>query len=236
MTTRLTLGALLAAIATPALAVDWQPSAELGAVHTSGNSDTLSVNGKFALKSADDPTWVNDHYALFLLGRQDGEDTAKRYEVGSKLGYRFNERWHTFGSLRYENDEFSPFEYQAVLAVGLGYQAIKNDTTSLLFEVGPGIRRAESAVTGATSSDGIVRGFGDFKHQFNEHVAFFNTLLVEASSDNTFAQNDIGISVAMTDTLALKAALQARHNTDVDPGIDKTDTLTTLNLVWAPKD
>ena len=63
----------------------------------------------------------------------------------------------------------------------------------------------------------------------------FDTLLVEAGSDNTFVQNDIGIQVAINKTLALKAALQARHNTDVLDGIDKTDTLTTINLVWAPE-
>ena len=38
----------------------------------------------------------------------------------------------------------------------------------------------------------------------------------------------------MNERFALKAALQTRHNTDVDQagGVRKTDTLTTVNLVY----
>jgi putative salt-induced outer membrane protein len=55
---------------------------------------------------------------------------------------------------------------------------------------------------------------------------------VEAGSDNTFMQNDIGIAVAMNEKFALKAGLQARRNSDVEPGTKNTDTLTTINLVY----
>jgi putative salt-induced outer membrane protein YdiY len=37
----------------------------------------------------------------------------------------------------------------------------------------------------------------------------------------------------MTDTLALSLALDVRHNTDPPAGLEKTDTLTTVNLVYA---
>ncbi len=36
----------------------------------------------------------------------------------------------------------------------------------------------------------------------------------------------------MSDALALKAGLEVRHNTDVLVGTKKTDTLTTVNLVY----
>src|SRR3546814_20590749 len=52
------------------------------------------------------------------------------------------------------------------------------------------------------------------------------------SSDNTFLQNDIGIAVAMNEQFALKAGLQARYNSEVEPGTTKTDTLTPINLVY----
>ena len=74
----------------------------------------------------------------------------------------------------------------------------------------------------------------DFKHRFTANTTMFDTLVVEAGSDNTFVQNDIGVAVSMTSTLALKAAFQVRHNTESVDGADRTDTLTTLNLVWTP--
>ena len=48
-------------------------------------------------------------------------------------------------------------------------------------------------------------------------------------------QNDIGIQVQMTDVLALAAAYSVRYNTDPPLGFGKTDTLTTLNLVYEIK-
>ena len=65
-----------------------------------------------------------------------------------------------------------------------------------------------------------------------ETTELTNAFLVEAGSDNTFVQNELGVSVKINSSLALKTALQTRHNTDVKPGIDKTDTLFTTNLVF----
>jgi putative salt-induced outer membrane protein len=214
-------------------AAEWKPAAELGLVVTTGNSDTTNINGKFALHGEDE-TWIHDFGALYIRGETDDETTANRYELSGRSGYKFSERSYVFGSLRYENDDFAAFDYQAVAAIGYGYFAIKSELTSLLFEIGPGWRQAE-LIDGTEENGVIVRGMMDFKHQFTESTAFFETLLVEAGSDNTFVQNDIGIAVAINKTLALKASLQARHNTDVLDGIDKTDTLTTVNLVWSPE-
>ena len=47
-----------------------------------------------------------------------------------------------------------------------------------------------------------------------------------------FARNDIGVRVRMTESLALKAAVQVRHNTDVLPGTEETDQVLTANLVY----
>ena len=78
----------------------------------------------------------------------------------------------------------------------------------------------------------VGRGQLEFKHQLTGNTELYDTLLVESGSDNTFMQNDIGIAVAMNDRFALKAGLQARRNSNVEPGTKKTDTLTTINLVY----
>ena len=81
-------------------------------------------------------------------------------------------------------------------------------------------------------NEAIVRGYMDFGHQLTPTTSLYDTLLVEAGKDNTFAKNDLGVQVAMTDALALKAGLEVRHNTDVLLGVKKTDTLTTVNVVY----
>ncbi|HET9482492.1 MAG TPA: DUF481 domain-containing protein [Xanthomonadales bacterium] len=228
--------AILALASAPAAvgAADWNPSAEFGLVITSGNSDTSNVNGKFAMKGEDE-AWIHEYYALALRGEVEDEVTANRYEAGGKSGYKLSDRSYLFGSLRYENDDFAPFEYQATASLGYGWFAIRDTDTTLLFEIGPGYRRLEPVGGGDAEGEAIVRGYADFKHALTANTALYDTLLVEAGSDNTFAQNDLGVQVAMNKTLALKAGFQVRHNTDVGPGVDKTDTLTLVNLVWSPE-
>ena len=121
------------------------------------------------------------------------------------------------------------------IGIGFGHQLIDSEATKLAFEIGPGLRRAKDATTGETESDGIVRGKLDYKHKLTANTDLVNLFLLESGQDNTFAQNDLGLVVSMNSSLALKAGVQVRYNSEVAPGREKTDTLTTLNLVYSFK-
>ena len=237
--------ALLASLPVAAQANDWTGTGELGLALARGNARSENLNAKLGLATEDDQ-WKHSYYASVLRAKGevvadfDGDGTpeegfelnANRYELGASSALKMNEISYWVASLRYENDDFSPFANQTTFALGYGHNFIKNDTTSLLGEIGPGYRRAKDAITGESQSDAILRGLLDFKHALTANTQLYNLLLVEAGSDNTFAQNDFGVAVAMNASFALKAGIQLRHNTDVAPGLDKTDTLTTVNLVY----
>jgi putative salt-induced outer membrane protein len=55
------------------------------------------------------------------------------------------------------------------------------------------------------------------------------------SSDNNFLQNELGVAVKVSDRLALSLGYALRHNTDPPAGFRKTDTLSTVNLVYEVK-
>lgn len=225
----------------------WTGTGELGFALSRGNARSESLNARLAF-GREDAQWKHDWYLAALRAKGevsadfDGDGIAEdryelnanRYELGASSGYKFDPRNYIVGSGRYENDDFSPYEYQATLAVSYGRTLIDNERTTLSAEIGPGLRRARAVETGATESGAIVRGKLDLAHQLTGNTQLFNTLLVEAGSDNTFAQNDLGLAVAMSEAFSLKAGLQTRHNTEVEgaPGVKKTDTLTTLNLVY----
>jgi putative salt-induced outer membrane protein len=84
-----------------------------------------------------------------------------------------------------------------------------------------------------TESELVARGLINYKYKLTANTAFEDTLLMEAGSKNTYLQNDAGLAVSMTRKLALKVGFQVRHNSDVLPGVKKTDTLTTTNLVYS---
>lgn len=223
----------------------WSGTGELGIAAARGNARSESLNGKLEFKNEDD-RWKHE-YSLSAL-RAKGEVTgdfdgdgeteesfelnANRYEAAASSALKYSEKSSWVTSLRYENDDFAPYEYQTTFAMGYGHDFLENEKTTLTTEIGPGYRRAKDAATGETEGEGILRGKLDYKQAITGNTDLFNTLLVESGSDNTFAQNDAGVQVAMSEAFALKAGIQVRHNTDVGPGIEKTDTLTTVNLVY----
>ena len=225
----------------------WTGTGELGLALSRGNSRSENLNAKLAFGYEDD-RWTHSIGASALRakgevsGDYDGDgivDTlyqtsANRYELVGSSAYRFNPRQHLSATARYENDDFAAFDYQATVALGYGHRFIDREKTRLVGEIGPGYRRARQADSGRTEGDFIGRGRLDFRHQLTASTELVDTLLVESGRDNTFIQNDLGVVVAMNERFALKAALQTRHNTDVDQagGVRKTDTLTTVNLVY----
>ena len=86
------------------------------------------------------------------------------------------------------------------------------------------------------SEDGVIfRGDIGFEHQMTETTKIVDRFLVETGSDNTYLQNDLGLEVTINGWLGLRVGYQVRHNTDVPPGIEKTDTLTTIGLMYETK-
>jgi putative salt-induced outer membrane protein len=58
---------------------------------------------------------------------------------------------------------------------------------------------------------------------------------VETGSDNTYMQNDLGLEITISGALGLRVGYQVRHNSDVQPGVENTDTLTTVGLLYETK-
>lgn len=256
--------ALLVALPVCAAAADngdWSGSGEVGFAAARGNSKSENLNAKLQFKKEDDQ-WKDTFYLSALRNKgevktatvENGQIvnvsnynlTSNRIETGASMGYKLDERSYVVGALRYEHDDFSPFQYQWVASIGYGYTVLKNQTDELSFEVGPGYKSYRPVnVLGPDSIDGqpvlhrfdsqseiVARGLMAYKHAFTANTAFVDTLLAEAGSDNTFVQNDAGLQVDMSKKLALKLGYQTRYNSDVAPGLKSTDQLLTTNLVY----
>ena len=209
----------------------WSGTGELGLAIAKGNTDSQTLVGKLGGKRTQGP-WTYTAGVGFLQGEADGDETAYRYEAFGNAARDLNAKSYIVGGLRTERDHYASYEYQSVASASYGFRAIDNDKTKLTFEAGAGYRWSKLQDLRVHENGVIGRGMVDFKHQFNDNVAFYDNLLVESGKDNTFARNDVGVMVKMTDALALKAGVETRHNTDVLPGVKKTDTLTTVNVVY----
>ncbi len=230
MLTRIAAAGVLALLMQPAHA-EFSGQGEFGMVIARGNSETETANARLAL-NYEREHWANETTFSFVYGRDSGDTNASRFVLTNKTDYNLDENSYLVGALRYDRDRFSAFNYQSTVAVGYGRRLIDSDTHRLKGEIGPGFRVAELRATDETETDLIVRGFLDYRWKVSETTNLTNRFLVESGSDNTFVENTLGLAVAINARLSLKAGVAVRHNTDVDPGREKTDTLSTVNLVY----
>ncbi|HLQ13946.1 MAG TPA: DUF481 domain-containing protein [Steroidobacteraceae bacterium] len=223
---------------------DWKGKGELGLVLARGNTTSDTLNAKAELTKTLDP-WK--HTVGFSLLRGSARDpvtgidntTGNRFEVHGQSDYKLSDRSYAFGSARYENDHFAPYDYQAVLSAGYGYKLIDSAATKLAADAGAGYRRQKDRLTGEQLGNAVFRGSVDYEQTLNASTKLYNKFLVESGSANTFLQNETGVQVSMTDRLALSLSYLLRHNSDVPaaappaPQLKKTDQLSTANLVFS---
>jgi putative salt-induced outer membrane protein len=224
---------------------DWTGKGEAGLVVASGNTNTETANAKMRLVNETD-NWKNMFGAAALYSSDEEGKIANRWETFGEIGWKFTARNFLFAAGRYEQDEFSGFEYQATASGGVGRRFFDSPNTQMVGTIGAGYKFLEERdsfddETGVLIEDGdserevVFRATLDLDHQFTETTSLVNKFIVESGSDNTFAQNDLSLQVKMTDVLALAVGYSVRHNTNPPAEFTGTDTLTTINLVYEIK-
>jgi putative salt-induced outer membrane protein len=230
--TRFAFAALAVTLCSTAAHAEWEGKGELGLVIARGNTETETISAKADMVNESDP-WKHLVGFSVLRSTSSNVTTADRYEVHGQSDYSLSARSYVLGALRYENDEFSPYTYQAVAALGYGYKFYDTEDTKLSVELGVGYRRTEDRLTGEKQGDAIARGGMNYENKLTDSTVVYDKLLVESGSDNTFIQNELGVKVAMNASLALSVAYLVRYNTDVDPPLEDMDELLTANLVFS---
>lgn len=218
----------------------WTAKAEFGLAVASGNTESETLNGRLQFERKE-ARWFYGVDASALRAKADDALSANRFVLGLRLGYDFSPRSYLVGSLRHEVDDFAAFEHQLVAAAGIGHRFIEHERTTVVAEIGPGLRRVQpiDAVVGnppiatpvEARTDTIARGTLEYRHELTATATLNNRLLVESGDGSTFLQNDTGISVRMSERLALRAGYQLRHTTGVPVDVARTDRLLTTNLV-----
>ncbi len=224
------------AYATSAFADDsnsgnWSGTGQLGFSMTSGNSDTENLVAGLAL-ARESEQWVNSFSLDMLRASADDVDTAERFTIATRNGYKLDDNDYIYNSTRYENDNFSGLDYSITTSFGWGHQFSDTETYKLSSEIGVGYKIEAIDIDRSENSGAVLVGKLNLMRQLTETTQFVDTLLVEATDDNTFIQNDAGFKFKVSDKFGVKLAHQYRHNTDAPLGKDSTDTLVSANLTY----
>ncbi len=225
---------MMVAIAFPAVADEeegpWSGKATLGYLATSGNTDNSNLNAAFEVAYAANQ-WAHEFRAAAISATESNATTAEAYDIGWRSERNFTETNFLFGRLDWRSDRFSTYETQFSQTAGYGRRVISGDTHNLSIEVGAGARQSDLA-DGSSESELIFRGGANYVWTLSETSEFKQDLNIEAGDVNTFLESVTAISASLVGNLSLVASYTVRHNTDVLPATEKTDTFTALSLEY----
>ncbi len=203
---------------------------QLGVVAARGNTDSETIS--FGVSAENDLRhWRHRGRFDALRSEEQDEATAERYLLEYNLNYKLSERSYVFGNLRHDRDLFSGFDFQLSETAGYGRLWVPRATLRLELQGGGGAR--QSRVTdGERQNEGIVRGAFLLRWAFAENAELRQHLTVESGESNTLTESLTSLKTKIVGKLGLKLSLNVRHNSDVPEGVKRTDTLTSINLVY----
>lgn len=241
LTLAATIGLLLANQAQASEQKVWSTSAELGAITTTGNTAGTSITGKIDAKQ-ELAQWSN-HYILSAFfkedkktdadGNRNRERSAERYLVSAKGAYKLSEEFDNLFILgAYTDDKFGAYSQYTTVAAGYGTRLLNLENKSLDVEIGPGYYNAKRS-SNETENGLLARGAASFKWVLSESATFTQTFSVEYSDDNTRSVAETALSARINGAMQMKAAFLVQNDSDVPVDKKRTDTQTSLNLVYS---
>jgi putative salt-induced outer membrane protein len=228
----------------------WDIEFSVGAIATSGNTQSTSVQAKIDAKQNLEK-WQNE-YIFNSLFKQDEvtqddntkvkEQTADKYLASIKSAYLMEaEKSYLFGYVSYANDKFGAYRSYTTVAVGYGNWLYLTPTFSWYAELGPGYFQGQQVITDPNSAlpdtlidqkGAIVRASTELKWKMTASAEFKQTISVESGSDNTRTLSETSVSTLISTSMQMKVGIAVANDTNVTMGKEKTDTTTYVNLIY----
>jgi putative salt-induced outer membrane protein len=216
---------------------NWNASAELGFNFTTGNTKTSS------LKSRIDAThelekWSNS-YIFDALRKKDNDDvSASKWLISAKGNYKLAEKnafLFVVGSR--EEDKLGVFDNYNTVAFGYGKRFYETSTMTISADVGPGYTFFEknNTTTGSDNS-AIIRASANLTWALSETANFSQAIIINkelSDQKNTKTRLESSLSARLNGSLQMKLGLTVLNNSEVPAGSKKTDTETSVTLVYA---
>ncbi len=208
----------------------WSTDVELGAVFTSGNTEQESFKFRLDSKREKDQ-WINSFHVDTFMAKEDGDDTADKLYTFYRLDYRLAEDRGLFARIAYEDDEFSGFDSQSDITFGYNQTLLERDRLKIVGDVGLGARYIE-VTDGDSETEALLRLAGLLEWQISENALFTQGLGFEIGEELTTTRSETALETIIVGDLAMKLAIAVKHNSEVPDGKDKTDTESTVTLVY----
>lgn len=223
-------------VTTPSITIieedqDWQGMGEFGFINVGGNANSKVLNTSMKL-SKEEGNWKHDGLLASIVAESNGVDSAESY-LGSYNGqYQLSLRDYVFGDARYLDDKFDSFEEIYTVGGGYGYQVLNKEHIKWDLSVGLAYRSTQREDTRERLKNPAFLSISDFEYQLTSNTSLFDDLRIEATEDNTYIENRLGLQVAMSEVLSLKLGYDIRRNSSPNDNNKKTDYIASVNIIY----
>lgn len=229
----------------------WEVEVELGAIATSGNTETTSIHTKIDAKQ--NFTRFNNEYIFSSLYKEDDvlqddntkvkEKTADKYLISAKSSYLLSNanKSYMFGIASYTHDKFGAYKTYETVAIGYGDWLYSNEKINWFLEAGPGYFRGEKVLQTLNINDpyiyeveqgALLRVATEFEWKITQTAVFKQTFSVESGSGNTRSLSETSLAASITNAMQMKLAFAAASDSTVASGKEKIDTTTSATIVY----
>lgn len=195
----------------------------MGLALTKGNSDTLL----FTADVKADRKWTEDEASLGASISYGEDHSVKNNEAFKAFGqwnHLFTDRFYSYVRLDGLHDAVADVEYRVTLSPGVGYYFIKNETTRLSGEVGPG---AIFEKQGSVEKQYFVARVAEkLEHKLSDKARIWESVefLPQVDNLNNYIINaEIGAEAALTKKLSLRVVAQDTFDREPAPHRKQND-------------
>jgi putative salt-induced outer membrane protein len=212
----------------------WSGEIALGYLSAQGNTDSTSATFEFKVGYAVN-AWHHDLGGRAFGSSEEGVTTAENYKLAWKSAYDFTAKDYTFGTLDWNKNRFSGYPQQTFAIVGYGRRVLDSEKFVLNLEAGVGYadqKKIVDDVLGIEENEdgGVGRLGGNFIWNFSDTANFEQLLNVSAASANTYWESVSRVRASLIGSLSLGISYTVQANSDVAPGIEKSDRFTAITL------
>ena len=224
----------------PGLLENWNVGANVGFALARGNSDTTNLSIGFTSVR----TTLRDKlsaYASSIYAQSSvagvSSVTADDVRGGARYDRNIASRAFVFGSGDFEYNSPQDLDLRSIYTLGLGFKAIKSDTTSLDLLAGANYTREAYSTGMDRNIAGLTLG-EDFMHKFGKSTMLTEQMLVYPElSDSLEGQYRLAFDMAVTTKISKWLGWQTtasdRYLSNPIPGTKSNDLILTTGLTVA---
>jgi putative salt-induced outer membrane protein YdiY len=212
----------------------WRGNVTIGASVVTGNADTSTFTVGFkADKTFKQPfEWLNS--GSFLTSTAEGDKTAEKLVLSSRLNWTFTPRLHLFAEIQGMRDKFKDYRYQYLPALGIGYTFIDNKKIQLSAHGGVALRIIKYYSSGNKEDDLALKLGNRFTWAFSKTAELKQSLewIPEFSAlGDYFLQAELSLAASLGGHWAISITISETYDSaPISPDIEKSDTTITAGI------